>query len=375
MINFIPPLALFILLAQPAHAAEGHDHHNHADKAGFYAHLDATILYESIYAAPEASEEVEQTYSHSHMELGYRFNKNFSIDSNIKLEGEPAGHAHGAGALRTGDQFFDAHPLIIEKLTLSYESDGLKVYAGKFNPELGFDYHSWPGLFGYQVAEGYMLKEHIGLGTKLSHDAGDYGVHTLNVSTFFKDTLLSGSLMHNRGSRNKSDGGLANTEKFNSYAVSLAGRDFYSLKNDLAEGLSYKLGYARQAPGSGNEKPETRFVASLGYKQPLTKNLSTRVFLERMSISHLGGEARHDRIHTTIGFKFDYKNWNIGGTHTDINNEAGEADENHDGYIGQISLGYTFQNGINVSLGYKQSEEENERKDRIGTKISYDIEF
>ena len=67
-----------------------------------------------------------------------------------------------------------------------------------------------------------MLKEHIGLGTKFSHDAGDYGVHTLNVSTFFKDTLLSGSLMHNRGSRNKSDGGLANTEKFNSMV--LAGR-------------------------------------------------------------------------------------------------------------------------------------------------------
>ena len=33
------------------------------------------------------------------------------------------------GAVRTGDQFFDAHPLIIEQIILSYESDGLKVYA------------------------------------------------------------------------------------------------------------------------------------------------------------------------------------------------------------------------------------------------------
>ena len=116
MIKSIPPFALLMILAQSAYAAEGHDHHNHGDKEGFYAHVEATVVYESIYAAPEHSEEVEQTYSHSHMELGYRFNKNFSIDSNIKIEGEPAGHAHGGGAARTGDQFFDAHPLV-EQLT------------------------------------------------------------------------------------------------------------------------------------------------------------------------------------------------------------------------------------------------------------------
>ncbi len=375
MIKSIPPFALLMILAQSAYAAEGHDHHNHGDKEGFYAHVEATVVYESIYSAPEASEEVEQTYSHSHMELGYRFNKNFSIDSNIKIEGEPAGHAHGGGAARTGDQFFDAHPLVVEQLTLTYENDGLNIYAGKFNPELGFNYHSWPGLFGYQVAEGYMLKEHIGLGTKFSHDAGDYGVHTLNVSTFFKDTVLSGSLMHNRGSKSKSDGGLANNEEFKSYAISLGGKDFYSLDNSLAEGFSYKLGYAKQAAGTGNEKAETRFVTSLAYKQDLTKNLATRVFVERMAIDHLSGESAHDRIHTTVGFSFDYKGWNLGGTHTDINNEAGEEDENHDGYIGQISVGYTFKNGINLSVGYKQSEEENERKDRVGTKIAYNLEF
>ena len=113
----------------------------------------------------------------------------------------------------------------------------------------------------------------------------------------------------------------------------------------------------------------------MAYKQALTKNLATRVFVERMAIDHLSGESAHDRIHTTVGFSFDYKGWNLGGTHTDINNEAGEEDENHDGYIGQISAGYTFKNGINLSVGYKQSEEENERKDRVGTKIAYNMGF
>ena len=151
--------------------------------------------------------------------------------------------------------------------------------------------------------------------------------------------------MHNRGSKSKSDGGLANNEEFKSYAISLGGKDFYSLDNSLAEGFSYKLGYAKQAAGTGNEKAETRFVASLAYKQDLTKDLSTRVFVERMAIDHLSGESAHDRIHTTVGFSFDYKGWNLGGTHTDINNEAGEEDENHDGY----SPRNTFKNSINIS--------------------------
>ncbi|MEK9684360.1 MAG: hypothetical protein VW226_07425 [Rhodospirillaceae bacterium] len=375
MKKFLLSLPLFSSLAFPAIAAEGHAHHGHSERKGFYAHLETSVLYESIYSAPEASEEIEQTYSHSHLGLGYRINPNFSIDSIIKLEGEPAGHAHGGEAARTGDQFFDAHPLILEALTLTYRNKALEIYGGKFNPELGFNYHSWPGLFGYQVAEGYMLKEHLGIGAKLAHDAGDYGRHSINVTSFFKDTLLSGSLLHNRGRRSKSDGGLANTERLNSYAVSLGGQDFFSLDNNFVEGLSYRLGYAKQAAGSGNESPETRFSTSIAYEKRVTANAATRVFVERMAIGHLGGETAHNRIHTTLGFSLDYKNWNIGGTHTHINNDAGEADENHDGYIGQISMGYIFENGINISIGYKQSKEENERKDRIGTKIAYNIEF
>ncbi len=45
--------------------------------------------------------------------------------TNLKIEGEPAGHAHG-GVNRTADgnsRFLEDHPLIVESLTLTYSNE------------------------------------------------------------------------------------------------------------------------------------------------------------------------------------------------------------------------------------------------------------
>ena len=230
-------------------------------------------------------------------------------------------------------------------------------------------------MYGYHVIESYVIRERIGIGAKLNHDAGDFGRHTLNVSSFFADTVLSDSVIHARGNTSKDDGGISNTEDFQSFAISLGGTDFYSLDNNIAEGLTYGLGYARQAAGKGNAEDETRYSVSLGYTQKLTKNIEADLITEHMQIDHLGGENGHDRSYTTVGLGLDYKNWNVGTTYTHINNDADEADEGHDGHIYQVSLGYTFSNGIGLSIGYKKSDEDNEEKERIGTLVSYSYDF
>ena len=56
-------------------------------------------------------------------------------------------------------------------------------------------------------------------------------------------------------------------------------------------------------------------------------------------------------------------------------NDADEADEGHDGHIYQVSVGYTFSNGLGLSIGYQKSDEENEEKERIGTLVSYSYDF
>jgi hypothetical protein len=349
--------------------------------------------------AEEASEEFDEAYTHSHMELGMRFNSKLSVNANIKLEGEPAGHHHGHGHAEeeehhdeeegehheeegehhenevATDKLFDDHPLLVEQLTINFDDEHYSLYAGKFNPVVGFDYHNFPGMYGYHVIESYVIRERIGIGAKLNHDAGDFGRHTLNVSSFFADTVLSDSVVHARGNTSKDDGGISNTEDFQSFAISLGGTDFYSLDNNVAEGLTYGLGYAKQAAGAGNAEDETRYSASLAYTQKLTKDIEADLIAEHMQINHLGGENGHDRSYTTIGLGLDYKNWNLGTTYTHINNDADEADEGHDGHIYQVSVGYRFSNGLGLSIGYQKSDEENEEKERIGTLVSYSYDF
>ena len=388
------PLPMLVLLSAPVYAAGGHDHGDHSKGGkGFYSHVDVKTHFDRIVDADKASEEFDEAYTHSHMELGMRFNSKLSINANIKIEGEPAGHHHGHGAeeeehhdeeegehheeaaAAATDKMFDDHPLLIEQITVNFDDEHYSLYAGKFNPVVGFDYHNFPGMFGYQIIESYVIRERIGFGAKLKHDAGDLGRHTLNFSTFFADTSLSDSLLHARGNTSKEDGGISNTEDFQSFSVSLGGTDFYSLDNNIAEGLTYGLGYARQAAGKGNAEDETRYSVSLGYTQKLTKDIEADLITEHMQIDHLGGENGHDRSYTTVGLGLDYKNWNVGTTYTHINNDADEADEGHDGHIYQVSLGYTFSNGIGLSIGYKKSDEDNEEKERIGTTVSYSYDF
>ena len=394
MLKNLVPLPMLVLLSAPVYAAGGHDHGDHSKGGkGFYSHVDVKTHFDRIVDADEASEEFDEAYTHSHMELGMRFNSKLSINANIKIEGEPAGHHHGHGAeeeehhdeeegehheeaaAAATDKMFDDHPLLIEQITVNFDDEHYSLYAGKFNPVVGFDYHNFPGMFGYQIIESYVIRERIGFGAKLKHDAGDLGRHTLNFSTFFADTSLSDSLLHARGNTSKEDGGISNTEDFQSFSVSLGGTDFYSLDNNIAEGLTYGLGYARQAAGKGNAEDETRYSVSLGYTQKLTKNIEADLITEHMQIDHLGGENGHDRSYTTVGLGLDYKNWNVGTTYTHINNDADEADEGHDGHIYQVSLGYTFSNGIGLSIGYKKSDEDNEEKERIGTTVSYSYDF
>ena len=394
MLKNLVPLPMLVLLSAPVYGAGGHDHGDHSKGGkGFYSHVDVKTHFDRIVDADKASEEFDEAYTHSHMELGMRFNSKLSINANIKIEGEPAGHHHGHGAeeeehhdeeegehheeaaAAATDKMFDDHPLLIEQITVNFDDEHYSLYAGKFNPVVGFDYHNFPGMFGYQIIESYVIRERIGFGAKLKHDAGDLGRHTLNFSTFFADTSLSDSLLHARGNTSKEDGGISNTEDFQSFSVSLGGTDFYSLDNNIAEGLTYGLGYARQAAGKGNAEDETRYSVSLGYTQKLTKNIEADLITEHMQIDHLGGENGHDRSYTTVGLGLDYKNWNLGTTYTHINNDADEVDEGHDGHIYQVSIGYTFSNGIGLSIGYKKSDEDNEEKERIGTTVSYTYDF
>lgn len=375
---------LFLFAAGTAYGAGGsHDHsHDHSsaeeDDGSFYAHVHVTIHGDSIIDAEEADEEFNEAYSHSHLDMGYRFGGGFSVNTTIKLEGEASGHDHGGGGgdANGSDKFFEDHPLLVETLTINYDAKYFAVFAGKFNPVIGFDYHRFPGIYGYQSIEEYAVRERIGFGGALKLPTSDFGTHQLDFSTFFADTtILSDSLLYERGQTDLDDGGLANTEDFSSFSLSLGGRGIPVLTDKPGTGLSYRFGYARQAEGDGGEAEETRFSTSLGYRYQFTESFGAELLGEHMNIRHLGGEAAHDRNYTTGSVRLDYNQWNLGTSYTFIKNDADEADEDINGNIFQVSVGYTFLNGFEVGVGYKRSDEEAEVTERVGFLVGYSYEF
>ena len=91
MIKKITTISLLFLLSSPSFAADEHDHGSHQKKdQQFYGHLDIKVHADRIVSAEEADEKFDEYYSHSHLELGMRVNSKISINSNIKIEGEPA---------------------------------------------------------------------------------------------------------------------------------------------------------------------------------------------------------------------------------------------------------------------------------------------
>lgn len=240
MKNIIRILVLLIGFALPidslskGHEHDDHDHSSHGGgDGGFYIHSGIRIHLDKTLDAAEENEQVDEASTHSHFEIGYNFNESLAIISDIKIEGGDHGHSHGESESETPkDKFFEEHKSIINKLYVNLKTEKFDIYAGKFSPVVGFDFHKFPGAYGYQEVEGYALLQKIGFGTKLESDFGDAGTHTINASTFFADTTsLSHSRINNDGKLRKADGGVSNTEDFSSYSVSLGGKNFFSLDN------------------------------------------------------------------------------------------------------------------------------------------------
>ena len=377
-------------------AHEGHDHSSHdhsshgsSDKK-FYIHGGFKVHFDTITEAHEKKEEVDEAYTHSHLQIGYNLNKNLSLLTDIKIEGESAGHSHGGTTIVPEDKIFEDHKLFINKLILSYSTDsGITLYGGKFNPSVGLDYHVFPGIWGYQKAEEYAIVERLGYGIALKQNFEDLGTHKLDVSTFFKDTTsLSNSVITDRGKTKKSDGGVSNTQDFSSYSISLEGKNFFSLSNNFVDGLSYKLGHAKQSKATKNlgsnsanssaindntalTNDEKRSSISLMHKSLIAPNLSMRILTEFMKIEHLTGEDGHDRDYMTTGLDLYYKKFNVGGTYTQETNEAAEEDEAIDDKVYQVSVGYLVNNNLHFHVGYKKADEENEIKHTLGAMIQY----
>jgi hypothetical protein len=360
-------LPISLLLGSNAYAQiDGHEGHNHGSK-GLYGH--AHVLLHADYTNKENQEaNSRDVYTHTHAHFGYGFTNNFSVNSKIEFEAQTSGHTHIGDAKVTGrSNMFENQQLIVQELMLNYDLKNYGIYAGKFNPSLNMDYHNVPGVHGYQLIEEYTMFERVGAGGYVKLNLGDFGKHKINTSVFNRDnSALSAVLGREREHLNREDGGIGNTGDLDSYAVSIEGKDFFSLNNNIVEGFAYKVSYATQQAAENNEKDEHRYAISSTYKQKLKQNITAKLFFEFQNIDNLAGEAFHDRSYSTGALGFDINKWNFTGLYSFIRNNAGEEDETLDGEIKQFSVTHQFPKNMSIGFAFEDRAEDGERSQRFG---------
>lgn len=371
---------VFSALVTPALAGAQHIcgvDHDHAKAPPYLsANTDVRVYAEKIYEADDPGEEIFNLKTHTHVDLEFSPVENLFVRSSLKLEQKHA-HDHGGGGPPPDgkDTYFENHLLMIEELKLVYAPGAWEVFGGKFNPVTGLNQHDIPGWYGYEIEEEYSILGRLGAGAAYTVETQQFGSHRLEASGFCRDTtFLNQTLMNSAGEPDsRSDGGVANTHDFSSWAVSLSGEPLYTALGDTLHQFRYVLAYARQDAGYGadpDHEDEERWVAGGVYAVTLTEDLQLKGVGEYKHIRNNHTHGDDDLRISTAGLSLSWQRWEMGGSYS-ILDSTGEPDGEHI----QASLGYVWPCGLGISGGWKLQEEEGEQQKSIGLMVSYHGHF
>ncbi len=278
---------------------------------------------------------------------------------------EPVGDA-----TKFENRAFEDIGLYMEDLYVEFSGDQVGAKAGKLNPGFGVAWDRAAGLYGTDLAEDYETSERIGIVGDWRLANGEYGSHTLSAATFFADTtFLSQSALRGRGDNRKEDGGLSNTESFESFVFALNGEKMPSLGN-----LGYHLSFRHQAEGEGNTADEQSIAAAGFSKFDLGGDVTFEPLFEAVHQTDQGGTAGTDRLYLTLSGQIGWKGWNVAASWTDRETDTAAATATTDAHF-QLSAGYAFDFGLSIDVGWKTSEDGGIETRTLGAVAAYAIEF
>lgn len=325
--------------------------------------IDFEIQNDGNFASDDSNNEFNDLFTTTEPGIGVFILPGLSIQSGLVLE--------SVQNTQPGrNRAFDEHGFYVEQLYLLYEQPAFALFGGKFNPGFGISWDAAPGIYGTEVAEDtYEQTERIGFGGAINFGGegigGDgFGEHSLAAQTFFADTsILSESLGENRGRTRLSDAGPANTEDLSSFSVTLDGQF-----PEVAGAPGYHLGFIRNEGGRGDPEDEYGFAAALFGEIPLGEETSLAPLVEFVHLENAGASTNDQQI-ITGGATLGYGAWHLDLSHSSLFGDGDDVDRS------QISLGYSFDFGLDVDLGYKRDETGGVETHTVGLLLHYALEF
>ena len=283
----------------------------------------------------------------------------------------------------SGNKFFEQQGAFVENISLNYEGEWWSVIGGKYGPNFSIAYDAAPGIYGTDLAEEDIeIAEKWGFGGSATYADETLGAHTLSASLFTADkTILSKSIINDRGRLTSSDGGPTNTNSLGSAVVAVDGSGFA-----FAPGLSYQIGGAfldtsrvvDKETGdiipSSETDDEYRFVAAAQYAIDITDDIAVTPLVEYVHFWNGGGYKDEDRDYLTATGLVTYQNWNLAFGTTQKWVGPAQGDSFNDNQW-QVSAGYLFDFGLSLDVGWKYATEEGVETYTVGALATYAFEF
>ncbi len=266
---------------------------------------------------------------------------------------------------------FEDEGIFVEDLYVDYAFGRYGLRGGKFTPAFGIGWDIRPGIYGNDFAEaGYEFSERIGIAGRAGFEIASAGAYTVTAHAFFLDTtFLSESLGRGRGTTERADGGVSNTEDLSSYAVTLDGENVAGI-----DGLGVRLAYIHQANGEGDADDEKGISAALWHELKLGKALTVAPVIEYVHFDDAEGVDGQDRDFVTAAGRLGWRSWNLTLAYTGRDTETPGTPEIDD-FQFQVSAGYLFELGLQIDVGWHIAEESDVETRRFGARLSYTVSF
>ncbi|MEZ5808902.1 MAG: hypothetical protein R3D65_14670 [Zhengella sp.] len=297
-------------------------------------------------------------------ELTVTFNPAQWLAFNLGLTLEPV-----LDPLPSVDRYFGDVGLYVDTLNVQVDLGNLNLTGGKFAPGFGMAWDVTPGVYGTEYAEDYELAEMIGFGAAYAIDAGGAGTITLGGNVFYlDDTFLSDSAFTRRGRNTVAAGGPGNTGRLDNFSFTLDGSDIPSI-----EGFSWHLGYVHLSAGPGDISDVNGFAAGLAKETELDSGITLGVNGEVAVFDGYNG-ANDDAVYVTGGLSFANGPWHgeAAATMRQVRYFGGGRDND---FMAQLSAGYEFDNGVDLSAGYGFFREGGEASHALGLRLSKSFAF
>jgi hypothetical protein len=281
--------------------------------------------------------------------------------------------------------------LAVTDLNFYHQGHDNAYRIGKLDVPFGRAQDAAPGLYTGDFVGPYALGGMIGGSYEHRWYTDGMGIIAPSLSTYFVDTsILSRAYFQPDGQTRRSDGGAANTGRFNSGAF---------VVNWLAPGaipnLEVQAGYMFNHKGETTDADpptppataanETLRTVSLRYMLPLASStdlgatlrghyLDVVPFVEYVDVSNENGIAGNDTSYLTTSLTVDYGRFAYGITHTDKSLDAAFGNGSSE-YISELSVVYHLTGLIDVTVSGGRTRQGGETSNLIGLALSYSGAF